>query len=330
LSEGTTETSPQPPDETGSSGNPWERLSSLLSEFRKARIELDASWAVFSAESGRNDGLRKEATVQAEVAKSSVGVSRAELDLQQRREEISQRPEFVSSYDRQREAKRAVQRLRSELQIPLGRLAVRRPEAKAVLEQLDRLPPELSAHDADIIIGLLEEVLDRSTAGPTGQIDGGLTAESSTAEGVNIRLVEATVPAPFQQIGPLSEEPGLAVRECAHSGSPAGQAVPPSPGGANTNETEHPAAPATVDQPLTGESVGAPDSSPENRLSRFMQEHPGTTLSDIRYSAGVYKPEFQDWRRGKLKVESVMSKRIEDVLSGATPVKKKPPKPRPA
>jgi hypothetical protein len=139
-----------------------------LSEFRKARTELDASWADHCAESGRNDALIKEATAQAEAAKSNIGVSRAELDLQQRRNEISQRPEFVSSYYRQWEAKRTIQKLRSELQIPLGRLAVRHPEAMAVLEQLGRLSPEPSAHDADIIIGLLEEVLDRSTAEPTG------------------------------------------------------------------------------------------------------------------------------------------------------------------
>jgi hypothetical protein len=68
---------------------------------------------------------------------------------------------------------------------------------------------------------------------------------------------------------------------------------------------------------------------PEDRLSRFKQRHPGTTLADIKHSANVHTAEFQDWRRGKLKPDSVMSKRIEDVLSGATPLKKNPPKPRP-
>jgi hypothetical protein len=271
-----------------------------LNEFRKARIELDASWAAFSAERGRNDALRKEATEQAEAAKSGIGVSPVELDL--RLNEISQRPEFVSSYYRQMEAKLTVPKLRDELQIPLSRLAVRHPEAKAVREQLDRLPPELSAQDADIIIGLLEEVLDRSTAGPTGptgQLDAGLAVKPSTTEGVNAHIEEATAPASFQQIPPLSE-------------------------------TEHSTAPATADQTLTGESVGAPDSSREERLSRFRLEHRGTTFADIRYSAEVYKPDFQAWRRGELKADSVMSERIEDVLSGGRPLKKKPPKPRPA
>ena len=180
LSEGTTETSPRPPDETGPSENPWERLSSILVAFRKARIELDASWANFCAERDRNDALHKEAFEQAELASLSVGVARAQLDRQKRNDEISQRPEFVSSYYRQAEAKRTVQNLRSELQIPLGRLAVRYPEAEVVLRQLDRLSPELSPHDVDIIIGLLEEILDRPTTGsadPTDQIAGGLTVE---------------------------------------------------------------------------------------------------------------------------------------------------------
>jgi hypothetical protein len=68
--------------------------------------------------------------------------------------------------------------------------------------------------------------------------------------------------------------------------------------------------------------------TPEDRLSRFMQKHPGTTYADIKFSANVHTAEFQDWRRGKLKSDSVMSERIEDVLSGATLLKKKPHKSR--
>jgi hypothetical protein len=68
--------------------------------------------------------------------------------------------------------------------------------------------------------------------------------------------------------------------------------------------------------------------TPEDRLSRFVQEHPGTTYADIKFSSKVYTAEFQDWRRGKLKPTSVMSRRIEDVLRGVTALKKRPPKPR--
>ena len=67
----------------------------------------------------------------------------------------------------------------------------------------------------------------------------------------------------------------------------------------------------------------------EERLLRFLAKHPGTTLADVRYSARVHKADFQKWRRGELKPTSVMSKRIEDVLSGASPLRKKPHKIRP-
>jgi hypothetical protein len=76
------------------------------------------------------------------------------------------------------------------------------------------------------------------------------------------------------------------------------------------------------------DSIEPPVCAQEDRLSRFMQEHPRTTYADIKYSAAVHTPDFQDWRKGKLKPDSVMSKRIEDVLSGATSLKKKPRKRR--
>jgi hypothetical protein len=74
--------------------------------------------------------------------------------------------------------------------------------------------------------------------------------------------------------------------------------------------------------------IEPPAGAPEDRLSRFRQEHPGATLADVKYSANVHTAEFQDWRRGKLKPDSVMSERIEKVLAGIAPLKKKPPKPR--
>ncbi len=72
--------------------------------------------------------------------------------------------------------------------------------------------------------------------------------------------------------------------------------------------------------------VGSEPLSREERLQAFIVAHPGTTLADIKYSARVHTSEFQDWRNDRLKQESVMSQRIEDVLSGATQLKKKPPK----
>jgi hypothetical protein len=57
-----------------------------------------------------------------------------------------------------------------------------------------------------------------------------------------------------------------------------------------------------------------------------MLEHPGTTYADIKYTAKVHTPDFQDWRKEKIRPTSVMSTRIEDVLNGSTSLKKKPPK----
>ena len=82
----------------------------------------------------------------------------------------------------------------------------------------------------------------------------------------------------------------------------------------------------TQDQPSAPGSSEVPAVTREERLSRFMQDHPGTTYADIKYSANVYTAEFQDWRREQLKATSEMSKRIEEVLSGGRPLRKKPRK----
>jgi len=96
------------------------------------------------------------------------------------------------------------------------------------------------------------------------------------------------------------------------------------PGLATPGEIKVPQAP---DRPSAVESKG-PAGDPEDRLSHFMQEHPGTTYADIKYSAKVHTPEFQDWRKGKLKPNSVMTGRIEKVLSETTALTKKPSKRR--
>jgi hypothetical protein len=97
--------------------------------------------------------------------------------------------------------------------------------------------------------------------------------------------------------------------------------------------TQRPCNPESMVEPVGGESehvgFGSVPTSREERLQAFIVAHPGTTLADIKYSAGVHTPELQDWREDRLKQQSVMSRRIEDVLSGATRLKKKPRKPRP-
>lgn len=64
--------------------------------------------------------------------------------------------------------------------------------------------------------------------------------------------------------------------------------------------------------------------SRERRLEQFKAEH-GLTFADIARSAGVHKADFQKWRNGKLAPESVMSERIESVLSGKLPLRRKRP-----
>jgi hypothetical protein len=78
--------------------------------------------------------------------------------------------------------------------------------------------------------------------------------------------------------------------------------------------------------PLESNATQATGTPPEDRLSDFMSQHPDATYADVRYTASVHKPDFQDWRNNQLSPGSIMAKRIEDVLSGVTPLKKKPGK----
>ncbi len=76
---------------------------------------------------------------------------------------------------------------------------------------------------------------------------------------------------------------------------------------------------AELQQLEAGSSRTIPDLTPassrEERLQEFIAAHPGATLADVRHSADLHKPEFQDWRNGKLGDTSVMSQRIENVLA---------------
>ena len=65
-----------------------------------------------------------------------------------------------------------------------------------------------------------------------------------------------------------------------------------------------------------------PPDSRETRLLKFKQERK-TTITAVRDAASVHKPDFQKWRKNRLPGDSVMSQRIEDVLSGETPLKRR-------
>jgi hypothetical protein len=67
--------------------------------------------------------------------------------------------------------------------------------------------------------------------------------------------------------------------------------------------------------------------SREMRLQQF-RRNANANHADIMYSAGVHKGDYQKWRSGKLNPSSVMSQRIEDVLSQRRPFKRRPPKRR--
>ena len=64
--------------------------------------------------------------------------------------------------------------------------------------------------------------------------------------------------------------------------------------------------------PLTGEDDPA---SREDRLQEFVRTH-GHTIKAVRKAAQVHKSDMQKWRHGELPDSSIMSQRIEDVLSG--------------
>ncbi len=58
----------------------------------------------------------------------------------------------------------------------------------------------------------------------------------------------------------------------------------------------------------------------ETRLQEFVKRNE-TTIAAVVGAAEVHKPQMQDWRHGKLPDRSVMSQRIEEVLSGRRPLK---------
>jgi len=76
--------------------------------------------------------------------------------------------------------------------------------------------------------------------------------------------------------------------------------------------------------------VGAVDADPvpvetlardrEARLQAFLTAN-STTIAAVSEAALVHKPDMQHWRHEELSGDSVMSQRIENVLSGKTPLK---------
>jgi hypothetical protein len=74
---------------------------------------------------------------------------------------------------------------------------------------------------------------------------------------------------------------------------------------------------------------GALAAGREGRLQEFVTAN-HTTIAAVCDAAQVHKPDMQRWRRGELSDDSVMAQRIENVLSGETPLKTGDTKPAPA
>ena len=71
----------------------------------------------------------------------------------------------------------------------------------------------------------------------------------------------------------------------------------------------------------SGQDLNAHELAPqrEARLQAFLTAN-DATIAAVCEAAEAYKPDMQRWRRGTLSGESVMSQRIERVLSGETPL----------
>ena len=57
----------------------------------------------------------------------------------------------------------------------------------------------------------------------------------------------------------------------------------------------------------------------EARLQAFLRKH-DVSIAAICRAANVHKADMQRWRHGKFSQHSMMSLRIEKVLSGITPL----------
>ncbi len=114
-----------------------------------------------------------------------------------------------------------------------------------------------------------------------------------------------------------------------------GKGAEPAAAPPTVTEAELPEVPGEATPPETadfteatanGKSVVVPR---EVRLQAFIHQH-NTTIAAVSEAAVVHKPDMQHWRHDELSDDSVMSQRIENVLSGKTPLKTGDAKPAPA
>jgi len=80
-----------------------------------------------------------------------------------------------------------------------------------------------------------------------------------------------------------------------------------------------PALPPPIVELITPPAMTEPLLNRERRLQTFVRDK-STSIAAICRTANVHKPNMQQWRHNALSEDSVMSQRIEDVLSGKTPL----------
>lgn len=91
-------------------------------------------------------------------------------------------------------------------------------------------------------------------------------------------------------------------------------------------EAQPPETAALAEAAANGKSAAEPR---EVRLQAFIHQH-NTSIAAVSEAAAVHKPDMQHWRHDELSDDSVMSRRIENVLSRKTPLKAGDAKPAPA
>lgn len=155
------------------------------------------------------------------------------------------------------------------------------------------------------------EIYQRKSAETTASVDGRV-AQAEPA---------ATAPPPITEAQPAWCDAHGKGTESAAAPPAVAEAPPRVRGDATPTETVG-AMEAAVDGNIVAEVRDA-------RLQAFIRRH-NTTIAAVSEAALVYKPDMQHWRHEELSGDSVMSQRIENVLSGKTPLKAGEAKPAPA
>jgi hypothetical protein len=284
----------------------WARLDQLEQDLRRRHQELSKNnyFALSVKAQEREDALRKGMTPIADA-----------MEFQRRFDKTPERKAHLQAVSQLGRTQEAIQRLERDILEELAFVHSGNKKAQIALQLLKE--PQNGAAFLRIVARLRAS----RSAKARKRRQGAKREHVSRPEALRDQkpsLAKGSVQQSADPV-PVVPEAGSRVPRVAPDGVPS-----PMPGLATPGEIKVPQAP---DRPSAVESKG-PAGDPEDRLSHFMQEHPGTTYADIKYSAKVHTPEFQDWRKGKLKPNSVMTGRIEKVLSETTALTKKPSKRR--